>query len=178
MLIIGIQQGVKSTEFPGFLKTPDGTYILTEQFKTWHKLNSSREGKAPSLQLEKNYPNSSDPNWVHPIGFPGSPKLDKSWHPQVSSLCLEFSHEGSWVRVPRRVDDTTGPDYKDFYIARREKYIDEEGQIKYAICYKRSHKEMSIWFREEEMREALVNWVIPEVPYYYNMKVYDGNLRK
>ena len=87
------QQGVKSSEYPGLLITPDGTYIMTPQFKTWHKMNNAREGKAPCAQLEKHYQNSTDPNWVHPIGFPSAPKLDKSWHPQVSSLCLEYSYE-------------------------------------------------------------------------------------
>ena len=72
----------------------------------------------------------------------------------------------------------SGPDYKDYFIARREKYIDQEGEPKYAICYKRSDKELNIWFEEEEMKEALDNWVIPELPYYYNMRKYDGKLRK
>ena len=72
----------------------------------------------------------------------------------------------------------TGPDYKDYFIARREKYIDPKGEPKYAICYKRTDKDLNIWFEEDEMKEAFDNWVIPELPYYYNTRKFDGKLRK
>ena len=169
------QQGVLSQEYPGLIQNPDGTFIMTEQYKTWHRLNNTGEGNIPSLQLEKSYP-----NWTgsHPIGYPEDPKLDKSWHPKPTKLDLVYSYHGSWVRVPKKKDDRTGPDYKDFFIARMEEYIDTEGNQKYAICYTKTNKDLNIWFDVEEMREAFDNWVLPDLPYYYNTRRWDGKLRK
>ena len=169
------QQGVLSQEYPGLIENPDGTFIMTKQYKAWHRIRNIGEGKIPSLQLEKTYP-----NWTgtHPIGYPEDPKLDKTWHPPPTKLDLVYSHLGSWVRVPKRKDDRSGPNYKEFNIARMEVYIDQEGNQKYAICYKRIDKDLHIWFDEEEMKEAFDNWVIPELPYYYNTRKYDGKLRK
>ena len=74
-------------------------------------------------------------NWTgtHPNGYPEDPKLDRSWHPPPSDLRLAFSHTGEWVRVPRNPNNRSGPNYKDFNIARMEKYVAEDGEMRRAI---------------------------------------------
>merc|ERR1711874_406088 len=118
-------------------------------------------------------------NWTgkHPLGFPEDPILDQSWHPKPNKLKLFFSHNGEWVRVPVRREDTSGPDYTEFNIARLEKYIDIEGEIKKAVCYKKDNKDMNIWFDYEELKRALVNWPLPDTPYYYNTRRWNNRIR-
>ena len=53
--------------------------------------------------------------------------------------------------------DHSGPDYKDFNIARLERYVDEDGVVQSAICYKKEGSDMNIWFRYEEVKSAYEN---------------------
>ena len=137
------REGVKSEQFPGMIDNLDGTYTLTKQYVTWHTLEHDRKSKKPGLQLEKKYE-----CWTgtHPNGFPDDPKLDKSRHPPPANLKLVFSHTGIWVRVPKDPNDDSGPDYKDFYIARKENYVAENGDFRSAICYTQNDKSLHFWF--------------------------------
>ena len=168
------QSGVESDIYKGLLDHGNGCFSLSKQFTTWYK-EKFRKGGTPNIQMENTYE-----NWTgkHPLEFPEDPILDQSWHPKPIKQKLVFSYSGEWVRVPVRRGDTSGPDYIEYNIARLEKYIDIEGEVKKAVCYKKDNKDMNIWFDYEELKRALGNWTLPDTPYYYNTRRWKNKIRK
>ena len=163
-----------SKEYKGLVDNGNGTYTITKQFETWYKEEKVRDDRTPGLQMENKYE-----NWTgkHPNGFPQDPKLDESWHPEPCDLKLQYSRNGEWVRVPINRNDNSGPGYKDYNIARLEKYVDTEGVMRKAICYKKDDKDMNIWFKFEELNNAYENWILPDPPYYYNTQRWNSKMR-
>merc|ERR1711874_229267 len=147
---------------------------MAEQYKTWYRVEKARENITPGLQMDTRYENW---NGKHPNGFPQDPKLDETWHPKPCDLKLQYSCQGEWVRVPKSRDDQSGPDYKEFNITRLEKYVDKDGKLQKAICYKRDDRDLNIWFRYEDMVDSFDNWTIPDPPYYYNTNRWMSKMR-
>ena len=74
-------------------------------------------------------------------------------------------------------DDQSGPNYKKFHIVRLEKYVDEDGEIRKAICYQKDGNELNIWFKYEDIMNAFTNWVTPTPSYYFNGKRWNPGMR-
>ena len=104
------------------------------------------------------------------MGFPKDPVLDKSWHPAPGYLKLDYTFQGEWARIPVDRNDNSGPLYKKYHIVRVEKYIDEEGNIRKAICYQKDASAFFIWFNYEDIMDTFTNWITPTRPYYFNGK--------
>ena len=140
---------------------------MTPQTRTW--LNN------PEIQLKDTYQ-----NWTgeHPIGYPKYPVLDKSWHPAPGNLKLGYSYQGEWAKIPVDRDDKSGPNYKKYHIVRIEKYVDEDGIIRKAICYQKDANELYIWFKYEEIMDTFTNWVTPTPSYYFNGRRWGPDMRK
>ena len=58
-----------------------------------------------------------------------------SSHPKFTSLNLDWSHEGSWHKIPRIPDNMNGPNYHSYWVGRVEPYIDTRGELKRAFAY-------------------------------------------
>ena len=87
-------------------------------------------------------------------------------------------HKGEWIRIPRNRWDTSGPNYSDFHIGRLERYLDVKGKIKKAVAYGKNAEFLKTWFHFEDIKNYLGNWVLPEVPYWYNNQIFVDRLRK
>ena len=140
----------------------DGTWTIPTQYLAWIKELKSKEGGTPIFQFEVTY------NYVgkHPHGIPSY--VESAGHPEPSNLILKYSHKGEWVKIPRNRWDSSGPNYTDFHVGRLERYLDNKGNLKMAVAYGRSTDVLRTWFHYEELREYLGNWVLPEIPYWYN----------
>ena len=158
----GETQGVVSQEMKGVIMNPDGTFTMTPQFRTW-VMN-------PEMQLIKHHAN--------PKGYPKGYALDKTWHPKPSMLDLDFSYKGEWARMPKDRLDKTGPLYKNFYIVRIEYYINEDGEIKKAICYQKDASLLQIWFDFDDIMQAFPHWVTPTPSYYFNSRRFNTDIKK
>ena len=112
------------------------------------------------------------------MDFPSEPILDRNWHPAPSDLKLNHSYEGDWARLSVDRDDKSGPLYKRYHIVRVEKYIDEEGDIKKAVCYQRDASALFVWFKYEDMTKAFPHWVTPTPSYYFNGRRWLNDLKK
>ena len=62
--------------------------------------------------------------------------------------------------------------------ARVEPYIDQEGNTKEAVAYGRNTNKMNIWFDLDEVRKARGSWLFPEIPYFFNGKVWENKYRR
>ena len=81
------------------------------------------------------------------------------------------------MRIPNIPYIEGGPNYYNFQIGRKERYIDEKGIIKSAVAYGDEESKLTIWFDMDEMVKCLKQWVPPEVPYYWNTKKWSSTLR-
>ena len=88
-----------------------------------------------TLLFEEHYTTKVvDGREIHPHESRILPELE-SWHPRPTTLNLEFSHTGEWVRVPRNQNQKGGPDYHSYRVGRLEKYIDNRGVTRSAVAY-------------------------------------------
>ena len=152
-------RGMVSETHKGLIMNPNGTFTMTPQHNTWVQ--------NPGIQIAKYHDTQ--------VGFP--PGINKRNHAQPSMLKLGFTFEGEWARIPRNRMDR-GPNYTDFDIVRIEKYIDEEGDIRRAVCYGKENKELYVWFEFEEMMVTFPYWVIPNPTIYFNGKKFNPDVKK
>ena len=82
-------------------------------------------------------------------------RLDKT-DKQTNKL-LVWTQTGSWVQVPM-LEGFMGGDPKSYKVARKEKYINEEGEQREAISYGVDHG-LTVWYDMEEMRRAQPQWI-------------------
>ena len=99
------------------------------------------------------------------------------WHPKPTLLNLVFSHTGEWVKIPKNRGIKGGPDYYAYHVGRLEKYIDPKGITKRAVSYGDDADKLIVWFDYKEMLEGLVDWILPETPFWFNNKKWKNILR-
>ena len=145
---------------------------ITIQQKTWLEYMNRSGNKDITLQFKKVYSGT-----VHPFAGRFTIHMLQHWHAKPTMLNLIFSHTGEWVRILNIPNTDGGPNYFNFSIGRRERYIDEDGVIRSAVAYGDEDIKLTIWFDMEEMTRCLVKWVLPEVPFYWNSKKWKPNLR-
>ena len=114
---------------------------------------------------------------VHPFAGRFPMHILQPWHAKPTMLNLKHTHTGEWVRIPNIPDTDGGPNYFNFTIGRRERYIDELGIIRSAVAYGDEENKLTIWFDMEEMTRCLKKWVLPDVPFYWNTKKWNSTLR-
>ena len=127
-------------------------------------------GKATNtLQLERHYsPNVNEDREVHPHANRRHPDL-LFWHPKPTTLNLEWTHTGQWVKVPKGQDQPGGPDYPIYKVARIEQYIVLDGIIRTAVAYGDEDEKLSIWYSVDAMHKAM-KWIIPAVSPWVNIR--------
>ena len=143
----------------GLLINRDGTLTMTPQYCTW-STNSN-------IQLQKLFRVAPE--------FPA--EVNSEGHPKATRQNLVWTHEGEWILVPVDKMDK-GPEYKDTLVARIEKYIDLDGNIKRAISYGDDETKLKVWFDIEEMKDAFPYWKIPNPSNFYNGKKFSSGLRR
>ena len=143
----------------GLLLNKDGTLTMTPQYWTW-SIN-------PNTQLQKLFKVVPEfPAEVNSVG-----------HPKATRQNLVWTHEGEWILVPVDKMDK-GPVYKDSLIARIERYIDLDGNIRRAVSYGDDETKLKVWFDIEEMKDAFPYWNIPNPSIFYNGKKFSSGLRR
>ena len=55
--------------------------------------------------------------------------------------------------------------------------MDDDGEIRKAICYQKDANELHIWFKFEDMISAFKKWEIPTPSYYFNGKRWSPNMK-
>ena len=148
-----------SNQFRGLIINNDGTITMTPQFYTWS--NNS------DIQLQKLFK-------VAPV-FPA--EVNSVGHPRATRQNIVWTHDGEWILVPvSRLDK--GPDFKETLVARIERSIDIDGNIKKALSYGDDETKLKVWFDLEEMKDAFPHWKIPNPSNFYNGKKFSAGLRK
>merc|ERR1711874_69713 len=135
-------------------------------------MGKGKEGGTPIFQFEVSY----NYEGKHPYGFPDY--VESAGYPEQCKLVLKYSHKGEWIKIPRNRWDTSGPNYSDYHIGRLERYLYLKGNIKKAVAYGRNAEFLKTWFHFEDIKDYLGNWVLPEVPYWYNNQIFVDRLRK
>ena len=140
------------------------------QEETWRRL--LRDSEIQTLQLEKHYTYSMDE------GTPTHPHARKvkkglgSFHPRESSLNLEWTFRGGWLKCPKTNNNKAGPDYFNYWVGRIEPYVDTDGELRRAFAYGDNSDSLLLWYSIEEM-QAVMEWSIPENSPWANLRVWD-----
>ena len=71
-----------------------------------------------------------------------------------------------------RVSNKGYVENKDYRVVRIEKYIDEAGVIKQAVCYSKDASDMEVWFELDDFKETHPLWEIPEEHEFFNAKTW------
>ena len=140
--------------------------VITKQQKAWMDYMNKSGNKDITIQFKKVYDGIK-----HPFANRFPTHILQHWHAKPTMLNLVFTHSGEWVKVPRNPDTDGGPNYYNFLIGRREKYIDENGIIRSAVAYGDEDIKLTIWFDMEEMTRCLIKWILPEIPFWRNNRV-------
>ena len=143
----------------GLLKGDDGRVEVTRQFL--------KKCQYPEVQLvirHKEIPEK------FPIGIP------KKDHPPSTDIKCGWTFQGSWHKFPVNKDAVIKSDDDNYLVVRVEPYIDEEGEIKEAVCHTKSADDMEVWFRREDFRVSHPNWEIPKIPVFFNQKVWKSDV--
>ena len=144
----------------GLITNDNGTLTRTYQFEEWMR--------NPRLQLEKRYRIA-----------PSQPEeyLKVEGHPKPSDLDLEWSYEEEWFYfyIKKEKDEEKPEDAKK---VRVEKYVDEKGIIRKALCYAEDENELKIWYHFEDIKEAFPGWNPPETSLYYNSRRFLGQRKR
>ena len=114
------------------------------QEKGWRK--AMREGgrATRTLQKELHYSTSIvDGREIHPHYSRILPDLE-IWQPRPTTLNLEWTYSGDWVKVPKIQEQPGGPDYHLYRVARLEKYVDYSGELRSAVAYGDEADKLSI----------------------------------
>ena len=101
-----------------------------------------------------------------PTEFPMT--IPQGGHARISDLNLHWTHTGEWAKIPRNRDQRMKKGDNDYDIVRVESYIDEEGQIRKAVCYTTQDTDMKVWFKFEEMMLTHPHWEIPKPSIFFN----------
>ena len=150
-----------SKVYMGLLKNKDGTTAITQQFLT--KCANQK------LQLVSRHR-------VRPDKYPAG--ISNKGHPKISTTRCDWTHEGRWAKMPidktkkLRVSNKGYVENKDYRVVRIEKYIDEAGVIKQAVCYSKDASDMEVWFEFDDFKETHPLWEIPEEHEFFNAKVW------
>ena len=146
-------RGRVSEELKGLIVNPNGTLTATPQWKTWTK----------NIEVQRvNYYNSI------PTEFPMT--IQREGHAKISNLDLHWTYQGEWAKIPRD-RNYRGRRYDSNYdIVRIERYIDEDGNIRKAVCYATQDIDLKVWFRYEDMLLSHPHWQIPSPSIYFNRK--------
>ena len=99
------------------------------------------------------------------------------WHPKWKNILLEWTLSGEWISVPRHREDGGG-DPKNYRIARRERYVNEKGQIQEAMAYGTEKKYLLVWYDLDEVLAAFPKWVVPPTPKWENTGKWYNVIRK
>ena len=75
-------------------------------------------------------------------------------HPNFTTLDLDWSWSGDCIRIPKSIAAVVREveDVHNYNVARREKYVDKEGNVKEAISYGTKYTELIIWYDFEEVK--------------------------
>ena len=161
-LIIAVTEdnkGKVSNQYKGLMVNEDGSLNMTPQFHTW--------ASNQDIQMQKMFK-------VAPT-FPAG--VIKTGHPEVTRQNLAWNHDGEWILVPvDRLDE--GPEYRDSLVARIERAIDVDGNIRRALSYGDEDTKLKAWFDLEEMKVAFPNWIIPNPSKFYNGRRFNAEPRK
>ena len=121
-------RGEVSETYKGLIINPDGSFTMTPQHLTWLKNSEMQIAKYHSSPRE------------FPLG------IKREGHAKASMLDLKFSYPGEWAKIPLdRMDK--GPNYTKYDIVRIERYVDEEGNIRKAVCYATKEEDFKTWFK-------------------------------
>merc|ERR1711874_28895 len=142
-----------SDSLGGIIVLPNGTIKLTPQFLT--------KQKNPNVQRMKKYPTrpTQTPECVRAL----------VGHPQPSDLNLVWTHDGEWAKIPIKRNARLHED-TPHEIVRVERYIDEEGVIRKAVCYGRINLQLKVWYRYGDIQQYYPNWKICKPSLFYNGK--------
>ena len=156
-----------------FVVDKDGRISINKQTAKWITTIKEKEKGTPTVQLENVYLGEE-----HPLKREFPMFLDYDWHPLPTKHNLTYSYSGYWVLAPKKKGDLSGPLYDTEDIARVEPYITKEGDTREAVSYGRNTNKMNIWFDLNEVREARGEWLFPEIPYFFNGKVFEYKFRR
>ena len=104
------------------------------------------------IQDQRNYPEEEGRKGRHFLEAFVTTGLPE-WHPKWKNLWLKWTLSGEWISVPRHREDGGG-DPKNYRIARRERYVNEEGLIQEAMAYGTEKKDLLVWYVLDEVLAA------------------------
>ena len=148
-----------SSQFKGLIVNSDGTVTMTHQFTTW---SNNQE-----IQLQK----------LFRVAPPHPAEVEEEGHPKPTRRNIVWTHDGEWVDVPSSRHDK-GPVFKKTLVARVEKSIDTDGNIKKGLSYGDDETKLKVWFDLGEMLEAFPHWSIPNPSIYFNTRKFNTSRKK
>ena len=161
-LIVAVTEENKdkvSNQFRGLIVNRDGTITMTPQFFTW---SNNQE-----IQLQK----------LFKVAPPHPAEVDNEGHPKPTRRNIVWTHDGEWVEVPLSRHDK-GPIFKETLVARVERSIDIDGNIKKALSYGDDETKLKVWFDLGEMLEAFPHWKIPSPSIFFNTRKFNTSIKK
>ena len=80
-------------------------------------------------------------------------------HPKFTTLKLDWTWTGEWLGVPKTstANIKEGEEVHSYHVARKEKYVDGEGNIKEAMAYGKSSTALIVWYDFEELKSFFKN---------------------
>merc|ERR1712082_178974 len=146
---------------PGMILNEDGTFTMTPQSMT---LSTNKE-----MQLLREY---------HFIPAESEDVSDILNHPKPTKMRLKWSYVGEWVLVPRCSNHEEEQNFKNSRVARVEKFIDSKGVIRRGISYGDDDSKLIVWYRLEDLQEALPRWKIAQPTIFYNGKKFSREYKR
>ena len=135
-----------------------------------------KEDKVQTLQMERHYNLSvSDGVATHPHATRTNLELE-NFHPEPTSLNLEWSYRGQWQRVPKSNNQDGGPEYHSYNVGRVEFYVDTNGVMRRAVAYGDNSDQLLVWYDVEEMLKVM-KWVIPDTSPWVNSRRWNNEYR-
>ena len=117
-----------------------------------HQRHNSNLGSDHGIQMVRRYPPQPGRHGRHFHESHIEPNLP-DFHPPWTNLSLEWTTTGEWIPVPK-FSDHVGSEPRNYKVARREKYIDEEGKLKEAISYGLDENSLTVWYDLEALRSS------------------------
>ena len=147
------------SQFKGLIVNSDGTVTMTPQFFTW---SNNQE-----IQLQE----------LFRVTPPFPSDVNSEGHPKPTKQNIVWTHSGEWAEVPYSRHDK-GPIFKETHVARVERSIDMDGNIKKALSYGDEESKLKVWFDMGEMLEAFPHWQIPNPSIYFNTRKFSTSAKK
>ena len=152
-------------------KTNEGEDV---QEIAWRKY--IKEENVQTLQKEKHYGLTKvDGVDTHPHAKRISRELG-NFHPEPTSLNLEWSPLGEWHRVPKTKNQQGGPENHSYNVGRIEYYVDTCGVKRRAMAYGYNSDQLLVWYDVEDMLRAM-EWVIPDTSPWVNSRRWKNKFR-